>query len=337
VTGLTTLPELDPIDYQILEMWVHGKSSATAAAYQRYAGKFLMWVRKPLAKVTLADLQNFAMELAAGDLEASSQKTILNTVKSLLSYGHRIGSLPFNVGAALITPHAKDTLTERLLSEADVANMIRLEPNFRCRMVLTLLYATGMRVSELCQLHWKDFMQRDDEVQVTIYGKGGKTRRVLINNAKVCRDLATLRGSTAPERPVFVSRKTAGQLQRGQVLRLVKAAALRAALDELAAEDDMAWERMAGEIRVGKKLLAHTPVRKLSSTQVLDVFREVQIQTALAKVSPHWLRHAHGSHAMDRQAPIHLVQATLGHANVATTSRYLHAKPSDSSCRFLPL
>ena len=34
-------------------------------------------------------------------------------------------------------------------------------------------------------------------------------------------------------------------------------------------------------------------------------------------------------------APIHLVQATLGHASVATTSRYLHARPSDSSSRYL--
>jgi integrase/recombinase XerD len=54
-------------------------------------------------------------------------------------------------------------------------------------------------------------------------------------------------------------------------------------------------------------------------------------------VSPHWFRHAHASHALDRGAPIHLVQATLGHASITTTGRYLHARPSDSSSRFLPL
>jgi integrase/recombinase XerD len=54
-----------------------------------------------------------------------------------------------------------------------------------------------------------------------------------------------------------------------------------------------------------------------------------------APASPHWLRHAHASHALDRGAPIHLVQATLGHASVATTSAYLHARPGDSSARFL--
>ena len=54
-----------------------------------------------------------------------------------------------------------------------------------------------------------------------------------------------------------------------------------------------------------------------------------------AKVSPHWLRHAHASHAMDRGAPVHLVKETLGHASVATTGRYLHARPTDSSSVYL--
>jgi integrase/recombinase XerD len=52
-------------------------------------------------------------------------------------------------------------------------------------------------------------------------------------------------------------------------------------------------------------------------------------------VSTHWLRHAHASHALDRGAPIHLVQATLGHASVATTGRYLHARPQESSSKYL--
>jgi site-specific recombinase XerD len=34
-----------------------------------------------------------------------------------------------------------------------------------------------------------------------------------------------------------------------------------------------------------------------------------------SSVSPSWFRHAHASHALDRGAPIHLVQATLGHAS----------------------
>ena len=51
--------------------------------------------------------------------------------------------------------------------------------------------------------------------------------------------------------------------------------------------------------------------------------------------SPHWLRHSHASHSLDRGAPLSLVQQGLGHASVATTSKYLHARPSDGAGRYL--
>jgi integrase/recombinase XerD len=53
-----------------------------------------------------------------------------------------------------------------------------------------------------------------------------------------------------------------------------------------------------------------------------------------AEVSAHWLRHGHASHSLDWGAPIHLVQQTLGYALVATTGRYLHVRPTDSSARY---
>lgn len=51
--------------------------------------------------------------------------------------------------------------------------------------------------------------------------------------------------------------------------------------------------------------------------------------------SCHWLRHAHASHALDRGCPVHVLAATLGHSSLATTTRYTHAKPGDSSARYL--
>ena len=55
-----------------------------------------------------------------------------------------------------------------------------------------------------------------------------------------------------------------------------------------------------------------------------------------SEVSPHWLRHVHASYALDCDAPISLVQATLYHTSVQTTGRFTRAHPNDSSSRDLP-
>ena len=87
--------------------------------------------------------------------------------------------------------------------------------------------------------------------------------------------------------------------------------------------------------------LTDAPVFPSKSGKPLDRSRVLRIvkDAVRAGVNPnattHWLRHAHASHALDRGAPIHLVEATLGHASIAATSRYLHARPGDSSARFI--
>lgn len=52
--------------------------------------------------------------------------------------------------------------------------------------------------------------------------------------------------------------------------------------------------------------------------------------------SAHWCRHASASHAMDHGAPAHVVQASLGHASLSTTSRYVHARPTEGVGSYLP-
>jgi site-specific recombinase XerD len=59
--------------------------------------------------------------------------------------------------------------------------------------------------------------------------------------------------------------------------------------------------------------------------------RAAEVAGINPEISAHWLRHAHASHALNRGATIAEVKDTLGHANVATTSVYLHARPDRSS------
>jgi len=157
----------------------------------------------------------------------------------------------------------------------------------RNQTILLLLYTAGLRVNELCSLCWKDLSPRKPGGQLTIFGKGGKTRIVLLPEP-VWQKLCNLRKNALPSDPVFISRQkdsVGTTLDQSQVNRIVAKAASEAGIDK--------------------------------------------------KVSPHWLRHAHATHSLSRGAALHLVQNTLGHSSIATTSRYLHARPDDSSALYL--
>lgn len=53
------------------------------------------------------------------------------------------------------------------------------------------------------------------------------------------------------------------------------------------------------------------------------------------EMSPHWFRHAHATHTLDAGAPIHVVQKSLGHKSLNTTSRYVHIRPGQGSSGYL--
>jgi len=67
------------------------------------------------------------------------------------------------------------------------------------------------------------------------------------------------------------------------------------------------------------------------------VYRARRAASLDRKASPHWLRHSHATHALDHGCPIHRLQHSLGHANVSTTSVYLHVRPNEGSSDFIKL
>lgn len=75
--------------------------------------------------------------------------------------------------------------------------------------------------------------------------------------------------------------------------------------------------------------------RPLHPSNIRKALSAAAKRAGLPRVSPHWLRHAHATHALEKGAPLHVVSSTLGHASVATTSRYLHARPDDSAGLYL--
>jgi len=272
-------------DDQIVSLWLHGRPQTTQIVYSASADAFRKQIGKRFHQITLGDVQAFADHLLGQEFRPATMQRKLAAVKSLFAFAHRLGYLPFDVARPVRLPLSKVTLAERILDEGEVQRLLALERQPRNHVLLVLLYAAGLRVSEVCGLKWRDLQERKVGGQITVLGKGGKTRAILLPFS-VWAKLQKLRGDAIEDDPVFRSRKK-GHLRPMQVWRIVRKAAVRAGITKA--------------------------------------------------VSTHWLRHAHASHALDRGAPIHLVQATLGHSSVATTGRYLHARPSDSSSTYLPL
>jgi integrase/recombinase XerD len=269
-------------DTGLIDLWVGNYRSAnTRYAYGRDVRLFLRFVGKPLREVTLGDVQAFAASIE--QMAPASVARRLSSVKSLVGFAHRLGYLAFDVAAPVQLPAIQDRLAERILTEWQVQRMLEMERHPRNAAILRTLYISGIRVSELCGLRWRDCIARAEGGQITVLGKGGKTRPILLPTPIWLRNMS-LRGDAGPDDPVFRSRQKT-PLDRSGVHRIVKAAAKRAKLPP--------------------------------------------------GVSAHWLRHAHASHALDRSAPVHVVQSTLGHASLTTTTRYSHARPGDSSARYL--
>lgn len=274
-------------DARLIALWLHGRPPLTIATYRRDIARMQAFVRKPLAQVTLADLQDFADELEERELAIRTRARMLSAVKSLLRFLARAGLIPADVGVALCTPKVVNDPSQRALTKAEARKLIRAPRKPRDVAILHLLYAGGFRRAELCSLRWTSATvdEESGDAFLTVVGKGSKLRTVRIP-AFVWALAAALRRPEDPDdAPIFAGRD--GALSFSQLRDVVAGAAKRAKITK--------------------------------------------------PVTPHWLRHAHASHALDAGAPISLVRDTLGHASIATTSLYLHSKPRDSSGKYLRL
>lgn len=273
-----TSPAKVSSDETLLNLWLHGRGHNTCETYRRIAESFLSNVEKPLGSVSLNDLQEWYTGLEGS---ANTKKTKLNTIKSLLKFGHSIGYLPFNVGLTVKHTQPKDKLIHRIVDESVIQEILDSAKKPLDKALLRLLYVSGIRTSEACSLVWDDFKPINEGVVLSVYGKGNKTRNVLI-------DFATY--------------------------ELLKAQAVK--------DSEFVFTSQKGGAFLRTSL--YKRVKKLVSG--FD-----------KKMSTHWFRHAHASHSLDNGAGLVLVQTTLGHASLNTTTQYLHAKPKESSGKFLKI
>jgi integrase/recombinase XerD len=268
------------------------KPSATQRAYERdwrlLRAALDSVGASGIQEVTLTDMQK-ALDSLARVCSPETFRRRVFAVKSLWAFAYRTGYTRFNVCSVIRPPPRIETLSERILPADLVYQMIAVAPEGPKRTLLRLLYVSGLRIGEAMNIRSKHVLDRAEQrVQLTVHGKGSRTRYVLLTPG-VSAEVAALRGE--PDEYLF---------------------------------------------------RALCPRRGTKATRAVRVRAAQRVVTKAAKaagiereVSPHWMRHAHVSHALDHGAPLHVVQSTVGHASPATTARYVHVRPTATSADFI--
>jgi integrase/recombinase XerD len=171
---------------------------------------------------------------------------------------------------------------DRLIAQPDVSTPLGL----RDRAMIELLYATGLRVSELVAVRAADL--HPDEQYMTCVGKGSKERIVPI-------------GEQASD---WIERYT------------------RHARPHLVRAERTGMSKPRGQRSV---LFVNARGGPLSRVGFWKILKQYGIKAGLPRtLSPHVLRHSFATHLLERGADLRAIQLMLGHADLSTTQIYTH-------------
>lgn len=170
------------IDQFLDAIWVEqGLSENTLSAYGSDLRIFAKWLKeKPMLEVDGGQLSDFLASRYKEGIGNRSTARILSSLRRFYGYYIRENSIKIDPTALIESPHIGQPLPKSL-SEKDVellldAPEVTNSLGFRDRTMLEMLYATGLRVSELVNLKFEQISFRQGVVR--IIGKGNKERLV---------------------------------------------------------------------------------------------------------------------------------------------------------------
>jgi len=239
-------------------------------------------------------VRSFLASQARAGLGAQSQARSLSALRSLFRFACREGTLQSNPAEGVRTPKQAKSLP-RHLRPGEVENLLEAADGDdplarRDSAILELLYASGLRVSELADLDWPNLNLKARTLRVM--GKGGKERMVpfgkpaaqaLARWMQVWEDVRA--SAQGPEEPVFLNyrgTRLSARSVRRIIDRYVEKAALAASVHPHTLRHTFATHLLEGgaDLRTIQELLGHS---SLSTTQrythlelerLLQVYRE---------------------------------------------------------------
>ena len=267
-----------------------GAARNTLLAYGRDLADFGDWMaRRGIALETIDrdGIERYLLHCEAQGLAKSTRARRLSAIRQLFRFGFEEGWRGDNPAVRLKGPGRATSLpatldkseVEALLQAARSTGRDEVE-RARNTCLMELIYATGMRVSELVELPVAAL--RGDPQMILVRGKGGKERMVPLSGPArtALKDWLTIRDATEaarrppakPSRHAFPGRGAAGHLTRQQFHGLVKTFALTAGIDPARVTPHVlrhafATHLLAGgaDLRAIQTLLGHAD---LSTTEI---------------------------------------------------------------------
>lgn len=286
-------------DELLIRRWLGSKPSPqTRLAYESDIRQFLAWFGRTLAHASVDDLQSYVATLATTIAPITVARRI-SSLRSVFAFAHGTGYLRFNPALAVPLPRVEDTLIERILDPKQVARILLAHPTKR-----DVIAGADIPVGD---------SERNRVLVQLFYACGGRVSEIAHLRWRHVRRreggaLVSLHGKSGT-RLVRIDEELYGALQ-----------ALRLPSD---GEDDPVFRSRKGG-----------PLTRNAMWRVVKLFATA---AGIDEASPHWLRHAHATHALRNGAELHVVQKSLGHSSLASTGRYLHVAPDQSSSDFIEL
>jgi site-specific recombinase XerD len=336
-----------------------GLLSHTQRAYRKEAERFMLWAlverRKPLSSMNtedciayrdfIADPQPRARWCAPRNrerwsplwrpfeqpLDLASQRYAVTVLKNLYAFwvdkNYVMGNPWTGVFAARpLTPRINTgrsfTMAQWRFVQAQAERLPGTSTGLRLRFALALLYATGLRLSEVVaarvdDLKWVEYppdADDDDHVQgwlLDVVGKGSRVRQVPVPVAVAAELGAYLRSrglAADPTDPL-----NAGAFLLGKATDIAELAPGLKPVKGFDAKEGISQNTLYDQFKGFFE----------ACSRVRADLGDAYGATRLAKASTHWLRHTHASHSIARGTRVEVEQQILGHASLATTSVYV--------------
>ena len=167
--------------YKIYLKTIKKFSDNTIDAYIHDLLKLKKFTKKDLIKTTKSDLEKFNKTL--NELDPKSKARVISSIKSFYKYEMIKGNVCENISNVLIIPKFKKSIPD-ILSIEEVDKLLDIEVldhiSARNKAMLELMYASGLRVTELINLKPNDVDLENNTVRTM--GKGKKERIIPIGD-----------------------------------------------------------------------------------------------------------------------------------------------------------